>query len=211
MRLARSQVPRLYALADAEAYSGRALADVIDQLAAAGVAWIQVRWKRGSDREVSSTIARASGRIGEGARLWVNDRVHVAVTTGIPRVHLGQTDLPPSAARRVLGGEAWIGLSTHDLEQAEVAAADPEVDLIAVGPVFGTRSKRAAEPAVGLELVRAVRALGDKPLVAIGGIDGDNAPSVLDAGADGVAVISALAAAGDPGSAAAVLLDRLNS
>jgi len=107
-------------------------------------------------------------------------------------VHLGQRDLPPAAARRVVGPDCRIGLSTHDDEQLAAAAADPDVDLVAVGPVFPTASKASPDPVVGLGFVRRARAATSKPLVAIGGIDAGNLAQVLAAGADEVAVLSAL-------------------
>jgi thiamine-phosphate diphosphorylase len=107
-------------------------------------------------------------------------------------VHLGQDDLPPEAARRLLGNEAIIGFSTHTIEQAREAARMP-VDYLAFGPIFGTSSKSDAHARVGLEELRRVRAaIGQTPLVAIGGIDAANASHVQEAGADAVAVISAL-------------------
>jgi len=116
----------------------------------------------------------------------------VAALCGAAGVHLGQTDLPPEAARRLLGPEVWIGRSTHDRDQLLEAAADPAVDVVAVGPVYATRSKEQSDPVVGLELVRWARAASPKPLVAIGGIDRRTIGQVLAAGADAAAVISAV-------------------
>jgi thiamine-phosphate pyrophosphorylase len=109
-----------------------------------------------------------------------------------PGVHLGQDDLPPEAARRLLGSEAIIGYSTHSLAQAQEAATLP-IDYLAIGPIFQTSTKSDASPVVGLEGLRAVRnAVGEIPLVAIGGITAENAASVIEAGADSVALISGL-------------------
>src|SRR6185295_6361951 len=106
-------------------------------------------------------------------------------------VHLGQDDLDPGAVRSLLPPGAVLGVSTHDPDQLQRAAREP-VDYVAIGPVFPTRSKAAPDPVVGLEMVRRARALTSLPLVAIGGITEMNARSVVDAGADGLAVISAL-------------------
>ena len=187
------RIPRLYAIADAEALAPRSLADGAVALARAGVGWIQLRGKGLSDAELFRQVERACRELaGEAARLWVNDRPDLAALLPVAGVHLGQDDLPPRAARAVVGDGVWIGRSTHDLRQVEAAAADPAVDVVAVGPVFATASKRDAEPVVGLDLVRAARAATDKPLVAIGGIDAGRAPAVLRAGADAVAVLGAI-------------------
>jgi thiamine-phosphate pyrophosphorylase len=106
-------------------------------------------------------------------------------------VHLGQDDLPPSEARRLLGPDVIVGCSTHSLDQLDSALRQP-IDYVAVGPVYATATKADAEPVVGLELVRRARVLTDVPLVAIGGIDRERAREVLAAGADGLAVIAAL-------------------
>jgi thiamine-phosphate pyrophosphorylase len=122
----------------------------------------------------------------------------VAGLCGAAGVHVGQDDLPPSVAREQLGAEAIVGFSTHSVAQAEAALSQP-VSYIAVGPVFGTRTKDTGYTAVGLELVRAVAGLsGERPVVAIGGITLDTAASVIEAGAASVAVITDLLTTGDP-------------
>lgn len=133
-----------------------------------------------------------------GAAVIVNDRVDIARLSAAAGVHVGQDDLPPAAARAQLGEAAIIGLSTHSVMQARDALAQP-VGYIAVGPVFGTATKDTGYTAVGLDLVRAVADLaGTVPVVAIGGITLATVPSVIAAGASGVAVISDLLATGDP-------------
>jgi len=125
-------------------------------------------------------------------RLIVNDRVDLAEAVGADGVHLGQDDLPPEAARRLLGPDAVIGYSTHNVEQA-LAASKLPISYLAIGPIFQTTSKTDTSPVLGLDCLRAVRrAIGALPLVAIGGITHANARSVIEAGADSVAVISAL-------------------
>jgi len=127
-----------------------------------------------------------------GVQVLVNDRVDLAEAVGADGVHVGQDDLPPEAARRLLGPDAIIGYSTHNVEQAREAATLP-ISYLAIGPIFRTTSKTDTSPVLGLDGLRAVRAaIGPLPLVAIGGITHANARSVIEAGADSVAVISAL-------------------
>ena len=127
-----------------------------------------------------------------GAVLIINDRVDVALALGADGIHLGQTDLPVRAARRLLGPSAIIGYSTHNLEQVK-AALDLPLDYLAFGPIFETRSKLNPDPVAGLEGLRAAKALaGELPLVAIGGIAPSNVADALAAGADSLAIISAL-------------------
>ena len=134
---------------------------------------------------------------GLGVRVVVNDRADIALAVGADGVHLGQDDLDPSAARRLLGDKFIIGYSTHSVAQAVEAARLP-VDYVAVGPIFDTSSKERPDPVVGLEGLRGVRAaVGPVPLVAIGGITRETARAVLAAGADSLALISALVG-GDP-------------
>jgi thiamine-phosphate pyrophosphorylase len=134
---------------------------------------------------------------GSGADLWVDDRADLAALFPVAGVHVGQTDLPPAAVRRALGaGALRIGLSTHNEAQLAAADDDPDVDLIAVGPVFPTASKERPDPVVGLDFVRRARARTAKPLVAIGGIDAANAAAVLAAGADAVVVLGAVCRGG---------------
>jgi thiamine-phosphate pyrophosphorylase len=121
----------------------------------------------------------------------LNDRVSLVRTAGYDGVHVGQEDLSPADARAMLGSGVVVGISTHGERQLRDAADSP-VDYVAIGPVFATSSKQVPDPVVGLEGVRAARALTDKPLVAIGGISRVNCASVVEAGADSVAVISDL-------------------
>jgi thiamine-phosphate pyrophosphorylase len=183
----------VYGIADATALGGASPAAAAAAMARGGVSWVQLRAKEASDAELHE-LAAASARAleGTGALLWIDDRPDVAALVGAAGVHLGQEDLPPAAARPVVGGGVWIGRSTHDREQVLEADRDPDVDVIAVGPVFATASKERPDPVVGLELVAWARRATRKPLVAIGGIDASNLASVLAAGADAAAVLSAL-------------------
>ncbi len=121
----------------------------------------------------------------------MNDRADLCLAAGFDGVHLGQDDLSPEGARKVIGTDLWLGVSTHNPEQL-VQADQSTADYLAIGPVFSTRSKANPDPVIGLEGVRRARALTRKPLVAIGGITRENCRSVIEAGADAVAVISDL-------------------
>jgi thiamine-phosphate pyrophosphorylase len=186
------ELPKLYPITDRR-LSGLSHTEQVARLIDGGATLIQLREKHLSPREFyveaeeALRVARA-----RGVKLIINDRADIALALGADGVHLGQDDMPPEAARALLGGGAVVGFSTHGVEQA-IAAARLPVDYIAVGPIFKTASKENPDPVVGLEGLRRVReAVGRLPLVAIGGVTRENAPSVLDAGADSVAVISAL-------------------
>jgi thiamine-phosphate pyrophosphorylase len=185
-------IPKIYPITDTR-LSGLSHAEQVKELIAAGAELVQLRDKHAGPREFyrdclrSVMLAHASG-----VKVIVNDRVDIAVAVGADGVHLGQDDLPPEAARMLLGRSAIIGYSTHSVSQA-IAAAQLPVDYIAIGPVFPTRTKQDPDAVVGLDGVRCVAAaVGDLPVVGIGGITLENARSVLDAGASSVAVISGL-------------------
>jgi thiamine-phosphate pyrophosphorylase len=134
---------------------------------------------------------------GSSCRLILNDYPDLVGSAGFGGVHVGQGDLSPEDARRVVGAERWVGVSTHNDEQVRIAN-ETSANYLAVGPVFATGTKVDTEPVIGLDGVRRARALTTKPIVAIGGITRRNAPSVIEAGADSVAVISALFVEGEP-------------
>jgi thiamine-phosphate pyrophosphorylase len=192
----RIDLPKIYPLTDAR-LSGLSHAEQVRRLAAGGATLIQLREKHSSPREFYVEAEEALRAAREsGVRLVVNDRADIALALGADGVHLGQDDLPPAAARRLLGERAVIGFSTHSVEQARAAARLP-IDYLAIGPIFQTSSKENPDPAVGLEGLRRVReAVGRIPLVAIGGVRPENVPEILRAGADSVAVISLLLAGG---------------
>ncbi len=201
------EVPQLYGLADLDTLGAARLAAAVAAMARGGLRWIQLRLK-GASGALACDLVRASLEAAKAgcAELWIDDRADLAALFPLLGVHLGQRDLPPQAARRFFaaalpGGESsnhpsrrapLIGFSTHSRAQVRAASADPAVDVVAVGPIFATTSKQKPEPVVGLDLVRWARENTDKPLIAIGGIDAARAPSVLDAGADSVAVLGAL-------------------
>jgi thiamine-phosphate pyrophosphorylase len=145
------------------------------------------------------------------ANIVVNDRADIALMSAAAGVHVGQHDLPASAARRLLGEGAVVGLSTHNVAQVERALREP-ISYLAVGPVFGTRSKDTGYAAVGLDLVgNAARLAGELPVVAIGGITLENARSVIEAGAASVAVISDLLVGNDPRGRTQAFVQALTS
>jgi thiamine-phosphate pyrophosphorylase len=217
----QQRIPRLYPIAD-EGVLVRHGLDVrgfAAELRTAGIELLQYRNKAGGPQEVlRNAAAIREVMVGSGCRLIMNDRADLAVLAGWDGVHVGQGDLSPEDAKAVVlrtmpthrmkqgrdewgtrivpGSHFWVGVSTHTEAQVRVADASC-ADYVAVGPVFATGTKSDAEPVIGLEGVRRARALTEKPVVAIGGITRANARSVIDAGADSVAVISALFAGGE--------------
>jgi thiamine-phosphate pyrophosphorylase len=186
-------LPAFYPVLDLSvaARHGIAPVDAAAQLIESGVRILQVRHKGFLSREILEIIERFSKMCREAGVLFVvNDRADVARLTGAA-LHLGQEDLPPSAARKITGPDVMIGFSTHNEAQLRAAAPEP-VDYLAIGPIFGTSTKENPDPRVGLDELRRLRPLTDRPLVAIGGITRANAKAVLAAGADSVAVIGDL-------------------
>jgi thiamine-phosphate pyrophosphorylase len=198
------ELPRLYPILDADALTraGVPLSMAAHALRDAGVRWLQYRDKRASDAEVVERLRglRAIFPAGEVV-LLLNDRVELCSRAGADGVHIGQEDMAPKRARRILGPEWLLGVSTHNVGQLRAALKTGAADYLAIGPVFATGSKNNPDPVVGLEGVRAARALTRLPLVAIGGITGENAREVIEAGADSVAVISGLLPDDDKGMA----------
>jgi len=184
------------------ALGARGVGSAVAALASGGAKVVQFRGKGLPDRRFLELAAEALAAARQGgAMLVVNDRPDVAVILGADGVHLGQDDLAPRDVRPLLPAGTLLGVSTHGLDQLERAAGEP-VDYVAIGPVFATRSKAVPDPVVGLEMVRRARARTARPLVAIGGITEENARSVAEAGADGLAVISALLSQADLAAAA---------
>jgi len=193
MTMARRQVlPRFYPILDAGLLlrAGLSIENFARQLHAAGIRFLQYRDKDAAD-EILLERAALLRRIFVDSCLILNDRVALVHSAGYDGVHVGQEDLSPAAARALLGPEIMVGVSTHGESQL-VEAAESPVDYIAIGPVFATSSKQVPDPVVGLQGVRAARALTSKPLVAIGGVTRANCAAVIEAGADSVAVISDL-------------------
>lgn len=193
-------LPNFYAILDAGLLSQRSvdIADFARALRDAGVKLVQYRDKESSPQMVLRN-AETVGNVfrGSDCLLVMNDRADLAVLAGWDGVHVGQKDLSPEDAWRVVGPERWVGVSTHTEDQVRLADLS-SADYVAVGPVFATGTKLDAEPVIGLAGVIAARSLTKKPIVAIGGITRENARTVIDAGADSVAVISALIVRGEP-------------
>ncbi|MDX6613760.1 MAG: thiamine-phosphate pyrophosphorylase [Blastocatellia bacterium] len=186
------ELPQLYAITDTR-LSGLSHGAQITRLAAGGATLIQLREKHLSSRafyDAAEEALRSARSL--GVQLIINDRVDIALALQADGVHLGQRDLPPEVARKLLGRNAIIGVSVHNAEQAQNALSFP-IDYVAAGPVFTTDSKENPDPVLGLSGLRAIRrVLGKRPLVAIGGINQANAIAVLQSGADTVALLSEL-------------------
>ncbi|HEY0730390.1 MAG TPA: thiamine phosphate synthase [Pyrinomonadaceae bacterium] len=186
------RLPQVYPITDTK-ISGLSHADQVAVFAERGATVVQLREKRATALEFyESAKAALAVAVERGVQLIVNDRVDIALAIGAAGVHLGQDDLPPEVARRLLGDDAVIGYSTHSVAQALEASSLP-IDYLAIGPIFATSTKETPDPVVGLEGLRAVReAIGSLPLVAIGGLTPVNTADVLAVGADSVAMISGL-------------------
>ena len=205
-------IPRLYAIIDPALLKDASMSGVsrfVRELISGGASLIQLRNKVGNAKEILSQareIRRVASFHSSSVRLIMNDRADLCLAADFDGVHVGQEDLPPEGARKVLGSERSVGVSTHNSEQ--VRAADrTDADYIAIGPIYQTMSKRNPDSVIGLEGIRAARELTSKPLIAIGGISLENCRSVIDAGADGVAIISALLA--DPRKRTEAFLRKL--
>jgi thiamine-phosphate pyrophosphorylase len=187
-------LPKVYPITDTH-LSGLSHAEQVGRLIEGGASLIQLRDKQAAPREFYRE-AESALKVARDhhARLIINDRVDIALALNADGVHLGQTDIPVEAARRLLGKEAIIGFSSHNIQQAKLATSF-SVDYLAFGPVFQTSTKEKPDPVTGLSVLREVVAMkGSLPLVAIGGITSANALEVLKAGADAVAVIAELVA-----------------
>ena len=190
-------LPRLYAIIDPVQGAGRSSGEIAGALVAAGVRLIQLRDKHASSRDLYAGAQRVAELVRDAGGIFiVNDRADVARAIHADGVHLGQDDMPVGSARVLLGPGKLIGFSTHVLEQVREADCS-SADYIAFGPIFTTASKENPDPVVGLGGLREARKATRKPLVAIGGITLENARSVIEAGADSVAVIRALLSAPD--------------
>ncbi len=195
----------LYLVADTEFAAGRDLPALVSAAVEGGATVVQLRSKGLPLRDLLELADWITGRLqGAGVPLLVNDRVDVALACGAAGVHLGQEDMPVPAARKILGAERIIGVSVNTLEEAREAES-AGADYVGLGPVFPTSTKETRLAVVGPEGVARVKAALSIPVVAIGGITAANAPEVSKAGADGIAVISAILGAPDARAAAAKL------
>jgi len=206
----RLVLPRLYVILDAALITSPER-DFALNLAEAGVRLFQYRNKSAPARQYLECSRELAGALRpHRVCFFVNDRPDVAFLAGANGVHVGQDDLDVEQARRVVGRDKLVGVSTHNLEQFKGAAAS-SADYIAVGPIFNTSSKANPDPVVGTELLHELRSLTNKPIVAIGGITLERAAEVIEAGADSVAVISDILRAADPAEQAGKFIQRLEA
>lgn len=201
----------LYLVTDRTLSLGRSTVEVVRAAIRGGVSCVQLREKGCSTREFMDEARLLKALlVGTGVPLFINDRLDVALAVGADGVHLGQNDLAIADARRLVGNRMIIGISAESVADAVRAEAEG-ADYIGASPVFTTPTKTDTAPPLGLDGLRAIRRAVRLPLVAIGGIDADNAAQVLRAGADGLAVVSAIVSAPCPRTAAAGLRQRIQS
>lgn len=193
---------RLYLVTDQSLLRGRPLADVVAAAVQGGVSCVQLREKQLGSREFLAQALMLKKLLApHGVPLVINDRIDIALACGAEGVHLGQGDLPVQDARRLLPPHVFIGWSVESMDEVARSAALP-LDYLGVSPLFATATKTDTKAPWGLQGLALVRAATALPLVAIGGIHAGNAREVLQAGADSLAVVSALCAADDPCTAA---------
>lgn len=198
MRKSTNNSLLLHLVTDRSLSRGRALVEVVAEAVAGGVTCVQLREKNCSTREFLDEALLLKELLQPlGLPLIINDRVDIALAVGADGVHLGQSDMPILHARRLLGPDCLIGISAESLDDA-LEAEQQGADYIGISPVFSTSTKTDTAPALGLEGLRRIREQVRIPLVGIGGINLSNAGQVRDAGADGVAVVSAIMAAASP-------------
>jgi len=201
----------LYVILDVESSRGRSLFDLLHQAADGGARIFQYRNKTASMLEAyREALLLRQAATDAGARFLVNDRCDLALAVEADGVHLGQQDLPIRMARAILGPDKWIGLSTHTDAQVTAATASG-ADYLGFGPIFAPGSKRDHDPVVGIEGLRRIRRLTSLPVFAIGGIAHGHLHAIIEAGADGVAVISAIAQAPDVTAATRAFVSQFPS
>jgi thiamine-phosphate pyrophosphorylase len=201
--MAKEQYLRLCLVTDRGLAGGRSLVEIVAAAVTGGVTMIQLRDKTATTRVMIEEARALKALLGSlRIPLIVNDRIDVALAAGADGAHVGQSDMPAALVRKLLGQDAIVGLSITT--SAEARAADTEfADYLGVGPIFPQLTKPDAAMALGLEGLAEIRRLTGKPIVAIGGVTAANARAVRAAGADGIAVVSAIMGAQDPTTAAA--------
>ena len=200
----------VYLVTDRDLCCNRSLLDVVLQAVQSGTAYVQLREKDLSTRDfVEEAIAVKKLLLPFHVPLIINDRIDVALACGADGVHIGQNDMPYETARRLMGDRAMIGLSVETWADVE-ASQNLDVDYIGVSPVFPTPTKTDTKEAWGLEGLQKIKSFSRHPLVAIGGINAFNARTVVQAGADCLAVVSAVCSADDPAAAVAKLQSIIN-
>lgn len=196
---------RLYLVTDRGLALGRPLEEIVRLAVAGGVTAVQLREKAASTSEFVELARRVKDALApHGVPLIINDRVDVALAVDADGVHVGQQDMPVAEVRRLIGPDRLLGLSVETVAQAQAAEAW-DIDYLGVSPIFPTPTKTDTCAAWGLDGLRMLRGLTRRPLVAIGGLNVSNAAEVVAAGADGLAVVSALCSATDPRAAAQAL------
>ena len=199
----------LYLVTDRYLASGRTTLDIVRAAVQGGVTCVQLREKTCSAREfIAEALAIKDFLNARGIALIINDRVDIAQAVGADGVHLGQSDMPLDIARSLVGNSMLIGISVESLEEAIQAEAGG-ADYLGVSPIYPTPTKTDTAPPLGLQGLQAIRRAVDLPLVGIGGLNQQNAASVIQHGADGIAVVSAIVAAADPGQAARQLRQEI--
>ena len=204
----------LYLVTDRSLSRGRSTLEIVRAGVAGGVTCVQLREKNCTTLEfIREALSVRDFLYGKRVPLIINDRLDVAMAVAADGVHLGQSDMPLKMAREIVGTDLLIGISAESLEDA-IEAAEGGADYVGVSPIYDTPTKTDTAPALGLSGLQAIRRAVDIPLVGIGGLNVDNAASVIDSGADGVAVVSAIVSADDPQSAARRLraeIDRIKN
>ncbi|MCI0527627.1 MAG: thiamine phosphate synthase [Nitrospira sp.] len=202
--------PPIYLITDRHQTRGRPLSEVVEGALKGGVRFVQLREKDLSTRELLSLaqdIRRLTAKV--PSRLLINDRIDICLAVKADGVHLRSNSLPTRIARRILGDSKLIGVSTHSLEEAQLAEEEG-ADFITLGPIYETPSKAGYGPPLGLDVLRAVRRRIKIPVLALGGIQKERIHEVLDAGANGIALISAILMAENPRQSAIDLINELN-
>ena len=201
----------LYLVTDRNLCGSRGVEATVAEAVRGGAAWVQLREKNATTRDFIKTARRLQAMLAPlGVPLLINDRVDVALAVGASGVHLGQEDMPCETARRLLGPDAIIGLSVETWADVEAAQAQ-DVDYLGVSPIYPTATKTDTKGAWGLDGLEKIRAFSKYPLVAIGGLGPANAARVITAGADSIAVVSAICAARDPFAAARQLCELIET
>ena len=202
---------KLYLVTDRKIAGDRKMEDIVKEAAEGGVTMVQLREKDICTRDFIDLAIRLKAVLKPfGIPLLINDRVDVALASGADGVHIGQSDMPYRMARTLLGRDSIIGLSVENMEQV-MAAESLDVDYLGVSPVFATPTKTDTAEPFGLEGLKKAAAVSSHPLVGIGGMNARTAAGVMDAGADGIAVVSAIVGAESPERASEELLRIINA
>lgn len=203
--------PSLYLVTDRTLTMGRELIEIVEQAVKGGVTMVQLREKNCQDKEFYNLGLKLKELLAESkVPLIINDRIDIALAVGADGVHLGYNDIPVDKAREILGDSAIIGLSVESFRQVE-AAEKYNVDYIGISPVFSTPTKTDTVTEWGIDGIKRIRSISRHKLVAIGGIKPENTSRIIKAGADGIAVVSAICSAEDPFKSAVVYREMIEN